>query len=51
VHAPHEDTVRDVAQLSLTVTLPQFLPIRVHSAVSPSYVHPHTFAVPPPPQV
>jgi hypothetical protein len=54
VQVPHELTVRDVPQLSLAVTLPQFLPRREQNAVLVSGVHagwPHTLAVPPPPQV
>jgi hypothetical protein len=50
-HAPHGLTVRDVPQLSFAVTLPQFFPRREQKVVSPSYVQPHTFTVPPPPQV
>jgi hypothetical protein len=51
LHAPQDATVRVVPQLSAAVTLPQFFPRRVQNAVSPSYVQPHTFAVPPPAQV
>jgi hypothetical protein len=50
-HVPHEGTVRDAPQLSLAVTLPQFLPSREQKFASPSYAQPHTFAVPAPPQV
>jgi hypothetical protein len=53
VHEPHELTVRDVPQLSFAVTLPQFFPRREQNDALLSGVHdvPHTFAVPPPPQV
>jgi len=47
-------TVREVPQLSLAVTEPQFLPRREQNAVLLSAVHvvpPQTFAVPPPAQV
>jgi hypothetical protein len=49
MHVPHDATVRDVPQLSVPVTLPQFLPSRVQNAAFVSGAHPHTFAVPPPP--
>jgi hypothetical protein len=48
---PHEETVRVVPQLSGAVTLPQSLPSRVQNWLLFSGVHPHTFAVPPPPHV
>jgi hypothetical protein len=48
-HVPHETTVRDRPQLSLTVKLPQSLLRRAHNAASSSGVHPHTFVTPPPP--
>jgi hypothetical protein len=54
VHEPHEETVREVPQLSAAVTLPQFLPRREQNAASVSAVHeppPQTLAVPPPAQV
>jgi hypothetical protein len=51
VHVPHEVTVRDVPQLSLAVTVPQFFPSRVQNAASASAVQPHTLAVPPPAHV
>jgi hypothetical protein len=51
LHVPHEATVRDVPQLSAAATLPQFLTSRVQYAASVSGVQPHTFAVPPPPQL
>jgi hypothetical protein len=53
VQVPHEVTVREVLQLSLAVTLPQFLPRRVQNAVSVSGAQavPHTLAVPPPAHV
>jgi hypothetical protein len=54
VQVPHELTVRVAPQLSVPVTLPQFLPRRVQKAAFVSAVQvdpPHTFAVPPPPQV
>src|SRR5512140_96644 len=44
VHVPHDATVRLVPQLSLAVTLPQFLPSRVQNATSLSAVQPHTLA-------
>jgi hypothetical protein len=50
LHVPHP-TVLLVPQLSAAVTLPQFFPSRLQNVVSPSYVQPHTFAVPPPPHV
>src|SRR6185436_10076212 len=49
VQVPHEDTVRLVPQLSLAVTLPQFLPSREQNAVLLSGVQvppPQTLAVP-----
>jgi hypothetical protein len=51
VHVPHEGAVRPLPQLSVAVTLPHCLPSRVQKAGSVSAVHPHTFAVPPPPHV
>ena len=51
VHVPHELTVRDVPQLSLAVTPPQFFPNREQNAVSVSAEQPHTLAVPPPAHV
>ena len=50
-HVPQELTVRGLLQLSVPMTWPQFLPTLVQNAVSLSAVQPHTFAVPPPPQV
>jgi hypothetical protein len=53
-HVPQEATDRAVLQLSVPVTVPQFLPSLVQNAVSVSAVHaawPQTFAVPPPPHV
>jgi hypothetical protein len=50
-HVPHEATVRDAPQLSLTVKVPQSLLRRAHNVASPSGVQPHTFGVPPPPHV
>jgi hypothetical protein len=51
LHVPHEATVRLAPQLSVFVTLPQFLPSRAQNVVSFSAVHPHTFATPPPAHV
>jgi hypothetical protein len=54
VHVPHEPTVRDDPQLSVAVTLPQFLPRLEQSVASVSGVQllpPQTFVVPPPPHV
>ena len=51
VHVPHELTVRDVPQLSLAVTPPQFLPSREQNAVSVSAEQPQTLALPPPAHV
>ena len=48
---PQELTVRDVPQLSLAVTPPQFFPNREQNAVSVSAEQPHTLAVPPPAHV
>jgi hypothetical protein len=50
VHVP-QIAVRAAPQLSLAVTLPQFLLWRVQNAVSVSAAQPHTFAAPPPPHV
>jgi hypothetical protein len=50
-HVPHEETVRVVPQLSVPDLAPQFFQIRLQNAVSPSYVQPHLFGVPPPPHV
>jgi hypothetical protein len=50
VHVP-QSVVRDVPQLSAAVRLPQFLPCRVQNVALLSGVQPHTFVVPPPPQV
>jgi len=44
MHIPHEVTVRDAAQLSKAVSVPQLLPRRVHIATSDSATHPQTFA-------
>jgi hypothetical protein len=49
-HVPHELTVLVAPHLSVAATPPQFLPSRVQSAASVS-AQPHTFGVPPPPQV
>ncbi len=43
--------VRGDPQLSVAVTVPQFLPSRAQKAASDSAVHPHRFAIPPPPQL
>jgi hypothetical protein len=53
VQVPHELTVRDVPQLSLAVTLPQFFPRREQNDAFVSGVQlvPHTLVVPPPPHV
>jgi hypothetical protein len=51
VQLPHDETVRDVPQLSAPVQLPQALPSRAQKAGSVSAVQPHTFVVPPPPHV
>lgn len=53
VHAPHDETVRVAPQLSVPVTVPQFLPRREQKPVSDSGVQepPHTLGVPPPPHV
>jgi hypothetical protein len=42
VHVPQEPTVRLALQLSVAVTVPQFLPTREQNAVSVSEAHPHT---------
>jgi hypothetical protein len=51
VQLPQELTVRVFPQLSVPVTLPQFLPSLEQNAAFDSAVHPHTLAVPPPPHV
>jgi hypothetical protein len=51
MHVPHDATVRGCAQLSVPETWPQFLPRLAQNAESLSGGQPHTFAVPPPPQV
>jgi hypothetical protein len=51
VHAPHEATVRAAPQLSAPDQLPQALPSREQNVGLSSGVQPHTFGVPPPPQV
>ena len=43
--------VREAPQLSVPRTDPQFLPSREQNVALSSDVQPHTFAVPPPPQV
>jgi hypothetical protein len=50
VHTP-QLAVRDAPQLSLEVTLPQFLPSPAQNAAVLCAVQPHTFPVPPPPHV
>jgi hypothetical protein len=45
VQVPHEVTVREVLQLSLAVTLPQFLPSLEQNAVLVSATQPQTLAV------
>jgi hypothetical protein len=50
VHAP-QSVVRAVPQLSGAVRLPQSFPRRAQNAGLVSAVQPHTFDVPPPPQV
>src|SRR5438552_3396565 len=42
VHEPHDVTVRAVPQLSLALTVPQFLPSRAQNAGSLSGVHAQT---------
>jgi hypothetical protein len=51
VQVPQLATVRAVPQLSVPATCPQFLPARVQKAAFVSAAQPHTFTVPPPPQV
>ncbi len=51
VQVPQLDTVRPAPQLSVPERPPQVAPRRVQNAASLSCVQPHTFAVPPPPQV
>lgn len=50
MHVP-QLAVREAPQLSVAVTMPQFLPTRVQKAASGSGVQPQTPAVPPPPHV
>jgi hypothetical protein len=51
LHVPHEATLRAVPQLSVPDQAPQALPNRLQKVASLSGMQPHTFGVPPPPQL